>query len=137
MKQILESGYLGGLLTINVYPEKRLVEGKLFVTESINEAASEFTCKAVCAEGDKFTEAKGIKLVKLKLAKKYHASENAFWKAMLDNIEINRKFVKEKVSKHTSKLANIEKVLEKDFEITQPTKKNKKKVVKKKSSTKK
>lgn len=125
MKRIVESNYLGGTLEINVYSDRKFVEGYLVFGDF------EYYAQADCRDEDKFSEAKGIKLVKMKLASKYHKDELAIHKAMLKVYSQVAKKMEEKVNYHNTKLSNLQSSISKEFGNTF-TQGKPKKVVKKK-----
>lgn len=65
-----DNNFLNGKLSI--VSEDETIFGRLVVYDSFIDTYVDFTCSANCADGDNFNAADGIKLVKLKLAKKYH-----------------------------------------------------------------
>jgi hypothetical protein len=135
MKTIIEDNYLGFKLTIKIDSVHKVVSG--FLTDSYpwgDEVL--YSAFATCQDIDKFSEVKGIKLVKLKIAKMYHASMQKLYSNSIRSAEKSIKTDKAKYDFHNRKLSNIDLILEKEFELKSYKKKPTKKVTKKKTTKK-
>ena len=132
MKRIIEDNYLGFTLEIIIDSTNRTVYGNLQEVIELpwgeRDVDTIYSAVATCHPEDKFTEIQGIKLVKLKLAKQYHADMKYLYG---DTVRTTKKFLsdtEEIYNYHLKKLENIESTLKKDYEMTfkkRPEKKSK------------
>ena len=132
MKKIIEDNYLGFRLEVEIDSLNKVVVGTLFDVikfpwgdEQYDEA---YSATATCHQEDKFTEIQGIKLVKLKLAKQYHADMKYLYSDVVRNLRKALSENENQLNQHLKKLENIESSLKKDYEMTfkkKPAKKSK------------
>ena len=114
MKTIIEQNYLGGTLTITVKPETKETFGELFIEDKIY-GLMVFQTVAVCHPEDKFSEAKGIKLVKMKLTKQYHQAMAEQDAKMIAIFERGLKKTKVSYLKHKAKVDALNTCLIEEF----------------------
>ena len=122
MKRIIEDNYLGFRLEIEVDSLNKIVVGSLFDIVRYpwgdEEYEEVYSAVATCQDVDKFTELKGIKLVKLKLAKQYHADMKYLYGDVVRELKKALRESEEILNYHLKKLDNIEHTMKKDYDMT-------------------
>jgi hypothetical protein len=73
MKTIRDDNFLNGTLNLCIMEEQKLILGRFVIYDPKSDEIFEFTAKAKCHNDDIFDEALGIKIVKLRIAKKYYS----------------------------------------------------------------
>lgn len=136
MRTIIEHDYLGGVLTITVAPEQRLTVADLTVCH-YPQGVLEFHTEAICHKDDKFSEAKGIKLVKMKLTKEFHQRIVDEDRKIIDLFERGLSRTKTEYEFHKNKVDAINKCLVEEFGRQPRYERPAKKPVTKKPTTKK
>lgn len=137
MKRIIEDNYLDFRLVIDIDSANKTVSGSLVNVIEVpwgEECDEIYSATAICREPDKFTELRGIKLVKLKLAKQYHADMKYLYGDMVRKQRESLSKNEETLKYHLKKLENIEHTMKKDYEMTFNKKEVKKPVNKAKST---
>ena len=130
MKTIIEDNYLGNTLEIQIDSANRCSTGTLF-DECPWGKEPLFSVKANCNPSDKFSEVKAIKLIKLKIAREWHKANYLVYKQNIASLKDTLKEYERMLDFSTTKLKNIDSVLEREFEITVYGNEYKPKVVKK------
>ena len=73
METLIDNNFLNGKLTIVSWEATNMTIGRLTVYDEISDTMVDFLSCSTCKKPDTFNKNKGIKIVRLKLAKQYYA----------------------------------------------------------------
>lgn len=73
MKSIRDDNFMNGTLHLCIMKDQKLILGRLIIYDATIDEFIEVSAKAKCHNDDTFDEALGIKIVKLRIARKYHS----------------------------------------------------------------
>ena len=107
VKKLIDRDFLDGTLHLAIMPDKNLILGRLVIYDPCIDEILSFTAKAKCHDNDKFDEALGIKLVKYRIAKKYHSFVKNNAKHAIDHFEHCLREAQTVYAKASKKIDNI------------------------------